>query len=237
MTIDPTRPPPSPPPPAMKPICKCPKCGQSDNSMYLKVVNGKFVISCGGYPDCRFSIWLPTDIRDPVVTDVPCPRCGPQTMKISLTFRSMASMSLLNSANMDGLKYQSCLLCDQSLRELLEINDIRINGTLPPTSRGNTTNATVRTNVTVRVAAPVAAVRPTTVRPTTNNRHTADNGAPNRIPTAPPRPAAAPANNNRPPLNPNPGNSIPRSSNRRPGGGNDNDDDVKCTKCGQPGQK
>lgn len=226
VTIDPTRRPPSPPPPALKPICKCPKCGQSANSMYLKKVNEKFVIACGGYPDCRFSIWLPTDIRDPVVTDLPCPRCGPHTMKISLTFRSMSSMALLNSANMDGLKYQSCLLCDQSLREMLEMNDMtptRVNGTLPPVSR------------------PVAAVQPTSVRPETNNRRT-DVGAQSRVPNAPARPVAPPPNNRQPPANnrpppnnPNPGNSMPRQPNRR--AGNADDDNVKCTKCGQPGQK
>lgn len=240
MTIDPTQRPPTPPPQqTMKPICKCQKCGVADNLLYLKTINdnNSLVISCSGYPECRHSIWLPMDIiREAIVTDTACQRCGTDTMKICLTFRRMQQMCLLNSAYMDGLNYTSCIICDNSLRDLLDIN----NRQSAPSSNVTRTNVQQRNTST------------TIARPVSNNQQNSENIAARSImpPPArrPPPPPTGSNNrtNSRPPFNPNPGNlPVPRNFDRPPrrppgddgSGGGGGGGGVNCTKCGLPAQK
>lgn len=259
VTIDPTLRPPTPPTTpqqSMKPICKCQKCDIADNLLYLKTINdnNSLVISCSGYPECRHSIWLPMDtIREAHVTDTPCTRCGTDTMKICFKFRRMQQMCLLNSANIEGLNYTSCLVCDNSLRELLDIdNRLSRTATNATTSAAITTN-NVRTNVQQQRNTNTTTGNNRSII-NNNQRNTENNSAP--IMQRPSSTTFSTGSNNRTnsatraPLNSNPGNvPIPRSSDRPPppprrppgddgsGPGGGGGAGVICTKCGSQAQK
>lgn len=52
---------------------KCPKC--NNNDMIIKKINNQFVISCKGYPLCKYSIWCGAVTKSVTMTNEKCNRC------------------------------------------------------------------------------------------------------------------------------------------------------------------
>jgi DNA topoisomerase-3 len=70
----------------MKPILKCPKCGNDMIVKNRKNDQGKYV-GCGGFPECKNALWLPQALESIEVLDESCPRCGPNVKKVKMKFK------------------------------------------------------------------------------------------------------------------------------------------------------
>jgi DNA topoisomerase-3 len=57
----------------MKPILKCPKCGNDMIVKNRKNDQGKYV-GCGGFPECKNALWLPQALESIEVLDESCSR-------------------------------------------------------------------------------------------------------------------------------------------------------------------
>lgn len=99
-------------------VFKCPKCGGSMDLKPKRDNNG-FYIGCSGYPACRNTIWLSDMIRTITVSDEHCLRCGPDFKKVTIKFKQISSLAVLNC---NSNEYTSCLACDERLQNLLDIN-------------------------------------------------------------------------------------------------------------------
>lgn len=193
-------------------VFKCPKCG-GQNAINLKFINDSYVLSCSGFPDCRNSYWLPSNVvRKVTVLDADCPNCGPGYKKLQFDMKSVRHVCLLNPryVSEDGLSYCSCIVCDRSLQELCDISinrcSVPSSAPPPPPPHGRMQIET-STNSNRRPPAPPpppAAIRATTTRP-----------------AAPPRPApqrTVPA-------------PRPRSNVAPPPSNNSSSAEVRCSAC------
>jgi DNA topoisomerase III len=97
-----------------EPVLEC-YC-KSQMVLKSKKENKGFYIGCRGYPDCRNSIWLPNSIIEAQVTDEYCDKCKPKRVK-KLKFKFERG-SVPQHIPLD---YITCILCDQELRECLQI--------------------------------------------------------------------------------------------------------------------
>lgn len=171
--------------------------------------NNGFFISCMGQPECTHVIWLANIIKEVKVSDDNCNRCGANSKKLILKFKSSNILPLLNHANIgDDNSYTSCILCDGNLRTTLDIQESNMRPSPNATNYSNTnnrastsSNQTSQTNNFIRPST-TNPIRPSTItRPPTNSRPSGfDNPDPNR------------------------------SRNQSFG----NDSDVKCPKCNEP---
>lgn len=102
-------------------VCKCPKC---TGDMALKTLNGSLCLSCLNYPDCRHSIWFPSELRDAKVLPPDnqggvrrCPRC--KSRLVQFTFRSVRQTVGLDQRHLldDGVTYETCVVCDTTFQE------------------------------------------------------------------------------------------------------------------------
>lgn len=59
---------------AMKNIRKCPVCKQANLVQKTRPNNQGFYITCGGFPACRNTYWLPPSVIDAQVSDNICSR-------------------------------------------------------------------------------------------------------------------------------------------------------------------
>lgn len=113
----------------------CPLCQQ--NTMILrKKPDGKFMVGCSGYPNCRNVVWLPGPAIEASVTNQPCISCGPgQVLKIYLKFRRGEI-----PPNFD-VEHTGCVGCDRVIKELIEICGTgprpTPGGTGPPTGQSS----------------------------------------------------------------------------------------------------
>ncbi|CAK9208461.1 unnamed protein product [Sphagnum troendelagicum] len=102
--------------PAGERVRLCPTCQQS-HMVLRKKPDGKFMVGCAGYPNCRNVVWLPGPILEAAVTNLHCDSCGPgQVMKIHFKFRRAEippNFSTEHTGCVGG--------CDQVLQELIEI--------------------------------------------------------------------------------------------------------------------
>lgn len=73
-----------------------------------KLASQKYVVSCTGYPTCKFSIWLPSGTSNASVTATPCPRCPPplQVKQIDVSFQRGAMPPHI------PLQLKACCRCD-----------------------------------------------------------------------------------------------------------------------------
>nr|XP_043611083.1 DNA topoisomerase 3-alpha [Erigeron canadensis] len=116
-------------------VRKCDVCQESE--LFLrKKPDGKFMIGCLAFPQCRNVIWLPGSISEATVTPTVCDTCTPGPIfKIQFTFRQREIPLHFN------IHHLGCVGgCDDVMRELIEISGFgRHNFTrAPATGRGTT---------------------------------------------------------------------------------------------------
>lgn len=206
-------------------VHKCPRCS---SMMALKTVtDGRFMLTCLGFPACKQSMWLPQEyFKDAVVADDICENCGPGYKKLKLKLKAMHLISFLNANNVEGLTYVTCPACDRSLKDLcVQDNDRQNTGNSTIRLGNNTTVAdSPRNNGFINPNARNYRGGQNTSRSTANQNATLnDNGSVgnNR--------STGGVANNRPN---NPRNQGDGNSNRRPPD-NNNGSEVKCPKCGK----
>lgn len=140
--------------PSISPIFKCPKCNRHHMTIRAKKDNNGFFFTCLGRPECSHAIWLADVIKEIKVHEQDCNRCQQNgNKKIAIKFKSNNLLGMLNASLIDDndRTYVSCLLCDHSLRVVLDVNQTSLRG-----------NAAVNQNRTFNRTAPIQnAARPT----------------------------------------------------------------------------
>lgn len=147
--------------PSINPIFKCPKCKRHHMSLRSKRDNKGFFFTCLGRPECDHAIWLADVIKEVKVLDQNCNKCNNQNKSIAIKFRSNTLLAMLNASliNDNDRTYVSCILCDNSLRVILEINDAQMRGAAggfasQANNRSGPPQNAVRTNTNPRPTAP-----------------------------------------------------------------------------------
>lgn len=177
----------------------------------MKKENNGYFFTCLGRPECNHAIWLADEIKEIKVHEQDCNSCHNGNKKIIIKFKNNNLLGMLNASLIDDndRTYVSCILCDNNLQQVLEINQSTLRGDqYTTTNRSQTTNTNYASQNTVRA--------------NTNTQSQTRSNA-NRPPVLPnPRPNS----NQRPNTNTNP--------NQNPNTGNGN---VKCSGCNQPAMK
>ncbi|KAF4519848.1 hypothetical protein B566_EDAN017439 [Ephemera danica] len=70
----------------MQKVRPCPSCGQDMVLKQKRNAEGYFV-SCLSYPACRTAHWFPAAVKEVVISDESCHRCGPETKKLRFKFQ------------------------------------------------------------------------------------------------------------------------------------------------------
>ncbi|XP_029663967.1 DNA topoisomerase 3-alpha [Formica exsecta] len=94
-------------------IFKCPKCGSNMVLKERKQGKGKY-ISCMGYPTCLNVIWFPEAIKDVEVLNETCNQCTENIHKLKFTL-------VRNVIPLYGTLYTTCIGCDTTFNEILNI--------------------------------------------------------------------------------------------------------------------
>lgn len=193
-------------------VFKCPKCDKYKMAIRSKKDNAGFYVSCMGRPECAHVIWLPDIIKEIRVEDGECRKCRTGANQINIRFKRMNILSALNDSCInENNNYVSCLVCDASLKSLLEINDaqLRRSASSNSSSGRDTSSSTGPTS-----------------RPATASRTVASTSQRNQW-TAPAPPPPRPTNNHR------------NDSGRSDGRNNQSfsSDGALCPKCQQPAEK
>ncbi|KAJ0612116.1 putative DNA topoisomerase transcription factor interactor and regulator CCHC(Zn) family [Helianthus annuus] len=112
-------------------VRKCDVCHDSD-LVLRKKPDGKFMIGCSGYPQCRNVIWLPGSISEAVVTTTVCNMCTPgPVFKIQFTFRRLEIPPNFN------VHHLGCVGgCDDIMRQLIEMSGSGQRNTSSTPARG-----------------------------------------------------------------------------------------------------
>lgn len=179
-------------------------------SLRAKKENKGFFFSCLGRPECNHAIWLADIIKEIKVLEQDCTKCRNGNKNISIKFKANNFLAMLNTSliNDNDRTYVSCILCDNNLRVILEINDTQLRGGGATSGwTGNQSQANNRTNPSQNTA---RATNP-------NARPNASNNVPTN--TRPP-----------PPQNRN----LPNPNTSRDGGGGGGGDAPKCSMCNGP---
>lgn len=176
-------------------------------SLRSKKDNKGFFLTCLGRPECDHAIWLADVIKEVKVLEQNCNKCRNENKSMAIKFKSNNFLAMLNASliNDNDRTYVSCILCDNSLRVILEINDAQMRGTSGGFASQANNNRTIP---------PQNAVRTNT---NTNTRPT----VPNNMPT-----------NTRPPPNRNVPNPRPNSNANQ--SNRDGGDAPKCSTCNGP---
>ncbi|XP_055682894.1 DNA topoisomerase 3-alpha [Lutzomyia longipalpis] len=191
-------------------VFRCPRCGTSKMALKRKASGNGVYLSCMNFPQCKAVIWLDDFVKEASVSSEHCRTCGPDSKKLVLKFKQMASMMFLNC---DSTEYTSCLLCDAPLRDLLGVNL----DTLRQGEGSQGGNSSVRNR-------DVPSSGYSTDRSTGSSR----NNIPPRSNNAPPR------SNNVPPRNNNyPSSGYGSQRTNNPSSGSS----TSCPKCSQPLKK
>lgn len=132
--------------PSIDPIFKCPACKKYHICLRTKNDNNGYFLSCMGKPECNHVIWLADIIKEIKVREINCPKCGGTNKKVTLKFKNMNSvLHMLNSSNLgDDNWYTSCLLCDSSLRTVLDIQNASLRQNQVPANLPNASRPTSR---------------------------------------------------------------------------------------------
>ncbi|RAL51559.1 hypothetical protein DM860_011061 [Cuscuta australis] len=129
-------------------VRKCGLCRESDMVLRQKP-DGKFMVGCLGYPQCRNAVWLPGCILEAVVTQNICSVCAPgPVLKIQFKFRRLEIPPDFD------VEHLGCVGgCDETLRQLVEIcgTGSRNNPSIPARG-GHTTPSIQRSNPRPQVA-------------------------------------------------------------------------------------
>lgn len=132
--------------PSIDPIFKCPACKKYHMCLRTKKDNNGYFLSCMGKPECNHVIWLADVIKEIKICEINCPKCGGTNKKVILKFKNPNSiLHVLNSSNLgDDNWYTSCMLCDASLRTLLNIQKTSLRQNQAPTDLSNASRPTNR---------------------------------------------------------------------------------------------
>ncbi|XP_011144136.1 DNA topoisomerase 3-alpha isoform X2 [Harpegnathos saltator] len=116
-------------------IFKCPRCGSNMILKNRKQGRGKY-ISCAGYPACTNVIWLSEAIEDVEVLSETCNQCTENIRKLKFKL-------VRNVVPLYGTSYTTCIGCDSTFNEMLNIkNDcIRQTGRSNHTIQNNTSSS------------------------------------------------------------------------------------------------
>lgn len=162
--------------PTLDPIFKCPKCNKYNMCLRTKRDNNGFFITCLGKPECTHVLWLADIIKEIKISENQCNKCRNGNKKLVIKFKTNNILAMLNASliNDNDRTYESCIICDNSLRVVLDINllspraDTSVN-------RNQTNNRPIPTQ--------------TTQRTNTNTNQRPQNNRPANPPTLPnPRP-------------------------------------------------
>lgn len=87
--------------------------------------NNGFFFTCLGKPECIHVIWLADVIKEVRVHEHECNKCRAGNKKLVIKFKTNNLLAMLNASaiNDNDRTYESCILCDNSLRIVLEINE------------------------------------------------------------------------------------------------------------------
>lgn len=153
-------------------------------SLRSKKDNKGFFFTCLGRPECNHAIWLADVIKEVNVLEQNCNKCRNDTKSMAIKFKSNNLLAMLNSSliNDNDRTYVSCILCDNSLRVVLEISDAQLRGTTAGYAGGqsqanNRTQNVVRANPNTRPTAPQN--MPTNTRPPPPPNRNVPNPRPN----------------------------------------------------------
>lgn len=174
-----------------------------------KKENNGYFFTCMGKPECSHVIWMGDVIKEIKVTNE-CNKCRNGNKKLVIKFKANNLLAMLNVSliNENDRTYESCILCDESLRMILDIN---------PASLRSDPNATLNRGQPTNRSIPNQNPNPVRTNTSTNTR-----------------PQNNPPTNNRPNLpNPRPNSNANPNANQSFG----NTGDVKCTGCNQPAKK
>lgn len=127
--------------PSINPIFKCPKCKKYHMSLRAKKDNNGFFLTCLGRPECNHAIWFADVIKEIKVHDQDCNKCNNGNKKLLIKFKSNNLLAMLNASLIDDndRTYASCILCDHSLRVILDINESSLRGDQNTTATQNQT--------------------------------------------------------------------------------------------------
>ncbi|KAL5554891.1 hypothetical protein UlMin_037127 [Ulmus minor] len=126
----------------------CGLCQESD--MVLKQNrDGKFMVGCMGYPQCRNVVWLPGSVSEAVVTTNICNSCTPGPVYlIQFKFRRLEIPPDYNSSHLGCIGG-----CDETLKQLTEIcgtgNRMSGRGRESAASAANTQRSNTRQGVCI----------------------------------------------------------------------------------------
>lgn len=134
--------------------------------------NNGFFFTCLGKPECTHVIWLADVIKEIKVNENQCNKCRNGNKNLVIKFKTNNMLAMLNPSqiNDNDRTYESCILCDNSLQAILEINAISLRGD-SPSNRSQTANRAIPTQNAPR-ANPGGSQRPQNDRPPTYNRPT-----------------------------------------------------------------
>lgn len=206
--------------PTIEPIFKCPKCKKHHMCLRSKKDNNGFFFTCLGKPECIHVIWLADVIKEVRVHENECNKCRAGNKKLVIKFKSNNMLAMLNAAaiNDNDRTYESCVLCDNSLRMILDISESSMRpDPNPPANRVQTNN---------RTGSSQNAPRTTPQNATRATPQNAQGGGSTSTYTRPP-------NNYSTLPNPRP------NTNQNPGGNQSfgNTSNVRCSGCQQPAVK
>ncbi|XP_011696308.1 PREDICTED: DNA topoisomerase 3-alpha-like isoform X2 [Wasmannia auropunctata] len=113
-------------------IFKCPKCGSNMVLKERRQGRGKY-ISCMGYPECTNVVWLSEAIEDVEVLNETCNQCTENMRKLKFKL-------VRNVIPLYGTSYTTCIGCDNTFNEMLNIKEdcIKRTGRANYTGHSNT---------------------------------------------------------------------------------------------------
>uniref|UniRef100_UPI00358E05CE DNA topoisomerase 3-alpha n=1 Tax=Myxine glutinosa TaxID=7769 RepID=UPI00358E05CE len=118
-------------------VRKCPHC---NSDMALKrTKNGRFMISCSGYPSCKAAVWFPDGVLEVAKDEGTCDKCSPQSIH-----RLMFKFKRGSVPPLTPLEYIGCIGgCDDILADILDLKYLRQNMIASSTESNSVRNLTL----------------------------------------------------------------------------------------------
>ncbi|XP_032669264.1 DNA topoisomerase 3-alpha isoform X2 [Odontomachus brunneus] len=134
-------------------IFKCPKCGSNMVLKNRKQGRGKY-ISCMSYPACTNAIWLSEAVEDVEALSETCDQCTENVRKLKFKL-------VRNVIPLYGTSYTTCIGCDSTFNELLNIREdcIRQTGRSNYTVHSNTSSSTFTSSTSRSSAATIGSTQ------------------------------------------------------------------------------
>ncbi|XP_036143952.1 DNA topoisomerase 3-alpha isoform X2 [Monomorium pharaonis] len=134
-------------------IFKCPKCSSNMVLKERRQGGGKY-ISCMGYPTCTNVVWFSEAIKDVEVLNEICNQCTENMHKLKFTL-------VRNVIPLYGTSYTTCIGCDTTFNEMLNIKEDCIKQIGRPHNTGhNNTRATPSTSTFTSTTSQSRSIQP-----------------------------------------------------------------------------